>query len=211
MRTKNWPDDQDRLSFIEAARRKQIVECAIDVIAERGYARTSLAQIAQRAGISKGVISYHFAGKDELIEEIVTTIYTAGAHFMIPRIAAQPTAASQLRAYIQANVEFIGTHRKQMAALVDIMTSVRTEEGKLRYDVTAEEPVLAALEELLRIGQREGDFRAFDTRVMAITIRRAIDALPPLLVANPDLDLDAYARELVTLFDLATRKNDRSP
>jgi len=39
-------------------------------------------------------------------------------------------------------------------------------------------------------------------------IRRAIDALPGLLSANRELDLEPYKREMVTLFDLATRKYD---
>ena len=42
--------------------------CAIEVLAELGYAQTSFARIAERAGISKSVISYHFAGKDELLD-----------------------------------------------------------------------------------------------------------------------------------------------
>jgi hypothetical protein len=41
---------------------------------------------------------------------------------------------------------------------------------------------------------------------MAVTIRRAIDAVPYLYAATPDLDVSAYARELSTLFDRATRK-----
>ena len=36
--------------------------------------------------------------------------------------------------------------------------------------------------------------------------RRAIEALPPLFGANPNLDAHVYAQELVTLFDRATRK-----
>jgi hypothetical protein len=39
---------------------------------------------------------------------------------------------------------------------------------------------------------------------MAITIRQAIDVVPRWLSANPNLDVEAYARELVTLFDRAT-------
>jgi len=41
---------------------------------------------------------------------------------------------------------------------------------------------------------------------MAVTIRRAIGAVPSLFAANPNLDEESYARELVTLFDRATRK-----
>ncbi len=93
-----------------------------------------------------------------------------------------------------------------MMAIMEIAINFRTEDGKLRYGVATEKPVLAGLEAILRKGQQEGDFRDFDLHVMAVTIRRAIDALPPLLIADPDLDVDRYAQELVTLFDRATRK-----
>jgi TetR/AcrR family transcriptional regulator, fatty acid metabolism regulator protein len=208
MRTKNKPGGQISPSFIEIARRAQIIECAIETIATLGYAQASLAQIAKRAGISKGVITYHFAGKDELIEQIIPEIYAAGARFMVPQIEAQSTAASMLRVYIQANIQFIHTHRVQMMAVMEIMTNFRTQDGHLRFDVHAEEPALAALERILSFGQHSGEFRSFDMRVMALTIRRAIDALPPLITAFPDLNVTSYTQELVTLFDRATRKEE---
>ena len=56
MRIKDKPDGQSRPTFTEAARRIQIIECAIETLATLGYAQASLAHIAKRAGISKGVI-----------------------------------------------------------------------------------------------------------------------------------------------------------
>jgi AcrR family transcriptional regulator len=47
-------------TFVEAARRDQIVRAAIETIAEEGYARASFVRIAQRASISPGLITYHF-------------------------------------------------------------------------------------------------------------------------------------------------------
>lgn len=207
MRTKNISDGQNRQSFIEAARRAQIIECAIETIATVGYGQASLAQIAQRAGISKGVISYYFNSKEELIEQIVREVYEAGAKFMTPQIAAQPTATLMLQTYIRTNVEYIGAHRMGMMAIIEIALNYRTKDGELRYGVPTEEPVIAALEGLLRKGQQDGEFREFDLRVMAVTIRRAIDAVGSQLAANENLDVDEYARELVVLFDLATRKD----
>jgi AcrR family transcriptional regulator len=204
MQTKNTSGGQKRPSFIEAARKAQLIECAIETIARLGYAQASLTQIAKRAGISKSVITYYFSSKEELIEQVVEAIYAAGAHFMGPQIAAQPTANLMLQTYIQSNVEYIRTHRLQMMAIMEIVLNVRTEDGKLRYGRATEEPVLKALEILLRRGQHNGEFRAFDLRVMAVTIRQAIDVVPRLLAANPNLDGEAYARELVTLFDRAT-------
>jgi len=205
MRTKDKPNDLHHPTFTEAARRAQIIECAIETIATLGYAQASLAQIAKQAGISKGVITYYFSSKEELLEQVVTEIYTAAVQAVAPQIAAQPTAQLRLQVYIRSAVDYIGAHRTRMVALLEIALNFRTADGKLRYRGT-EEWVLTALEALLRQGQEEGEFRAFDLRVMAVTIRQAIDAVAPLLAAHPNLDTDLYAQELMTLFDRATRK-----
>lgn len=206
MRTKNTPDGQKSPSFIEAARQAQLIECAIETIATLGYVQASLAQIAKRANISKSVITYHFTSKEELIAQVVKAIYADAATYIAPKIAAQPTPTLRLQAYIQSHVEYIREHLMQMMALIEIAINVRTAEGKSRYGVATEEPTLKALERLLSTGQEAGEFRTFDLRVMAVTIRRAIDALPPQFIAHPELDAQAYAQELVTLFDRATRK-----
>jgi TetR/AcrR family fatty acid metabolism transcriptional regulator len=206
MKSKNKSSGQERSSFIEAARRAQIIECAIETIASLGMAQASLTRIAERAGISKGVISYYFGSKDALIQQVVDEIYTAGAQAMRLQIAAQPTARLMLQAYIRSDVEYIGAHRTQMMALIEIATNYCTKDGKPLFTAETEEPILVALEALLRKGQQEGDFRPFDLRVMAVTIRRAIDAVPLLLAVNPNLEVKTYAQELITLFDRATCK-----
>lgn len=206
MWTKDKPIGQKSPTFTEAARRAQIIECAIEILATLGYAQTSLAQIAKRAGISKGVIIYYFNSKDALIEQVVTEIYAAAVQEVTPQITAQPTAQFQLQAYIRSAVDYIGIHQMRMLALLEIARNHRTADGKLRYGGTSEEWILTSLEALLRQGQEDGDFRVFDLRVMAVTIRRAIDAVAPLLAAHPNLDTASYARELVTLFDRATYK-----
>lgn len=205
MRKEETPGDVRDLSFIEKARRAQIVACAIDTIAEVGYAQASLAKIARRAGISKGVISYHFAGKDELIQQVVVEVLNTGVAFMLPKIKAETTAAGALRAYIASNLAFMREYRNHILALLEIWSHYRPGSGS-DHDVSNWfETTVRGLEEILRWGQESGEFRAFSTRVMAIAIRNAIDGIPPQMAACADLDLNAYTRELVTLFDLATR------
>ncbi|HET8840301.1 MAG TPA: TetR family transcriptional regulator, partial [Ktedonobacteraceae bacterium] len=177
MRTKKSSDGQKPPSFIELARRAQFIECAIETIATLGYAQASLAQIARRASISKSVIAYYFTSKEELIEQVVTEIYTTAVRAVTPQITMQPTAQLRLQAYIRSAVGYIGAHRLRMMALREIALNFRTAEGELRYGGISEEWILTALEALLRQGQEDGEFRAFNTRVMAVTIRRAIDAV----------------------------------
>lgn len=198
---------QDERSFIENARRAQIIECTIDTIAELGYAKASLAEIAKRAGVSKGVISYHFAGKGELMQQVVNTVIEQAAAVMLPRIFAEHSAAGMLRAYIESNLEFLDSHRNHIMAVMNISGGARGDDGKPMIDLMLTfEPAVQALQNLLRSGQEQGEFREFSTRVMAVTIRNAIDALSPQLAANPELDLKTYANELATLFNVATRK-----
>lgn len=201
----NEQEGQGTRSFIEAARRAQIVESAIEVIAEVGYARASMARIAERAGISRGLISYHFAGKHELIAQILVKVFADGAAFMGPRIEGEATATGQLRAYIRSNIDYMRTHPSRMVATVEILSGGALVDGTLGIDVDkAEQQALTPLVELFRHGQRNGEFRKFDPQVMARAVRNVIDGIPPHM-SDPDLDLDAYARELTELFDLATR------
>jgi AcrR family transcriptional regulator len=48
-------------------RRSRIVAAALDVFAERGYKGASLAQIAERVGITQQAVLYHFKSKDQLL------------------------------------------------------------------------------------------------------------------------------------------------
>jgi AcrR family transcriptional regulator len=206
MRIKNGSSGQPVRSFIDAARRAQIIAAAIETIADIGFSQASLARIADRLGISKGVISYHFAGKDELIREIVNEVYTAAGTFVGPRLEGESTAAGRLGAYIEAEIAFLRAYPAHLRAMVEIFSNFRTAEGKLHYDgIAEEERRIALVEEILRDGQRDDEFRGFSPRIMAIAVAAAIDGVLIQWVANPALDLELCARELVTLFDRATR------
>ena len=194
-------------TFTEEARRKQIIGCAIEILAERGYSGASLAAIAERAGVSKGVISYHFAGKAELLEQVVRAVYAAGAQYMQPRIQAEQTAAAMLAAYLRANLEFIRDHPQHMRAMAEIILNVRSGDGVLRLAGGREgiETVLDSVQSILRKGQQDGEFGEFDTRTMAWAVRAAIDSVSQQRALDPDLDFDVAIQELAGLFDRATR------
>jgi len=52
-----------------AARRQQLIEATIETIAAQGYARTTLTDVARQAGISHGLVNFHFATKERLLTE----------------------------------------------------------------------------------------------------------------------------------------------
>ncbi len=192
-------------SFIEEARRTQIIEAAIDTIAQSGYADASLARIAERAAISKGVISYHFNGKDELLEQVVVQVYDGIAADVTPKILAQPSAREALRTHILEVARYMQARPTRLLALSAIFTSAREPDGTLRYGAADNEPIYQGLEELFRRGQQAGQFHGFGVRVMAVTLQGALDAMFDYWVTHPEHDLEAHARQLAETFDLATR------
>ncbi|MEW1653861.1 TetR/AcrR family transcriptional regulator [Streptomyces sp. NPDC093707] len=209
MRSKNRASGKQELTFVEAARRAQLVDCAIAAIADVGLHRASLAEIARRAGITKQAIFYHFATREELIHEVLAVATRQGAEFMAERSRRRPTPADELRAYIEANVEYIGSHRDRVRALVAIAMNFTDEDGRSRLlplDASVYGDSLAPLQDILQRGQEQGQFGVFNIRTTAMSIRAAIDAIGPQLNAIPDLDLDGYARDLVELFDRATTR-----
>ena len=197
-------------SVTATARRAQIIAATIETIAELGYGQASFARIAERAGLSSTrLISYHFAGKDELIQAVIAEVYGEMAGFMAERMreAADPPAA--LAAYIRGVIAFIAAHRSQMEALMSFFLGHSAEEGGKTTgsgedDEFAGRRAFAPLQQILESGQRSGGFRTFDPFVMAATVQRSLDGLPFLLRSEPGLDLDAYAEELVVIFDRAT-------
>ena len=205
MRSETGSTGQKGASFIEEARRAQIIESAIETFAELGYVHTSLARIAERAGISKGVISYHFAGKTELMERVVEQVYREIIEFVVPHVERETTAVGALRARILAVAEYMRDHRAQLLALGEIFNNFRDPDGKPRYGIASTELIYQWQEGAFRHGQQTGEFRSFDPRVMAVTVQAAIDDMFAYWAAYPDHDLEAHARELADLFERATR------
>lgn len=190
-----------RPTITEAARRAQIIEAAIAVIANEGFAQASFARIAKQAGLSStGLISYHFAGKQDLTTAIAGTIIGDLGAFMtgwMQERATSPHAA--LVAYIEGLTTYMQTQGARMRTLSAIFMH-----GGFAWSGEDQQSAQGGITDVLRWGQETGDFRTFDIDVMATTIQRSLDGIPFLQLANPDLDLTHYAAELVETFTRAT-------
>ena len=55
-------------------RRRQILDAATEVMSQSGFHSTSMQSVAERAGISVGLIYQYFANKDEVLEAVIVDI-----------------------------------------------------------------------------------------------------------------------------------------
>jgi TetR/AcrR family transcriptional regulator, fatty acid metabolism regulator protein len=204
MRTRQGGTAAGPSTFTQVKRRDQLVDCAIDALVELGFQRTSVGEVARRAGVSKGVVTYHFPARDDLIFAVATHIFGSMVAFMDP--GGQEVAPETfVAAYITAWVEYYRLHTRYLLAIAEIWANFRDKDGRRVFGPATQARELADVERYLKLGQARGHLRAFDARVMAVSMKSALDALTSQLVADPGLDLEAYGAELVALFERATR------
>lgn len=89
-----------------AARRQQLIEATIDTIAAQGYARTTLTDVARQAGISHGLVNFHFETKDRLLTETLQYLAEEYRQNWTAALAGAGTApAEQLDALLRADFD----------------------------------------------------------------------------------------------------------
>jgi TetR/AcrR family transcriptional regulator len=107
--------------------RERIVDAAVAAFADLGFRAASTRDIAARAEVTQGLITYHFASKDELWRAAVDKIFT-GFHDEVLRggddVGLKP--GEVVRAVIRRYVWFVARHPE----LIRIMI----EEGKVADD-----------------------------------------------------------------------------
>lgn len=193
-------------TFLNAARRGQFIGCAIDALAELGFAGASFAEVARRAGVSKSVVAYHFdSSKESLLEAVVTHVYTSAGPELIAALEAAPDHRARLAAYVRGCTDFAWTHQRELRAIGEIFRNLRRDNGELRYTASGNDELIGAAQQMVAAGQRAGEFGVFDARTLAIVLRATIDALPGVFESDPAVHGPDLAEHLVRIFDRATR------
>lgn len=83
-----------RREAIAKERRNQIIYAALDLFDKKGYSKATMEDVAEAAGISKGLIYRHFASKNEILLSFEEIIREREKH-----ILAQPTPTASLRLF----------------------------------------------------------------------------------------------------------------
>lgn len=180
-------------TLTERARRAQLIEVAIEQVAEHGYAGTSLSRIAEGAGITKAAVLYHFSTKDAVIRAaydhvLDALVRTVGAAVDAADVAAKPAA------YARAMIGHLRERPRHTRMLIETAIGTGAEH--------APEARWRPLAELLDAAVAARAGRAIDPRTTAIVLGGAIDAIVAERLRDPGYDTAAAAGELAAMIDL---------
>lgn len=130
----------------------RIVQSAIEVFAEKGYAASSTSEIAQRAGVAEGTIFRHYKTKKALLLAIVAPAMTKLLAPFVLRgfnnvLDSEYDSYEQvLRAMIENRIEFLRKNRSILKILLQEIPFHPDMQARLQQDVIA-----VVLERLRRI------------------------------------------------------------
>ena len=88
---------------MEPVRRQQLIDATIESVAEFGLQATTINSISKKAGLSSGIISHYFGGKQGLIEATVRYLLTNLKHELIKQVTPTTTPEQRLMLIIEAN------------------------------------------------------------------------------------------------------------
>jgi len=144
-----------------------IMQAAERLFADKGYARVSTAEIAEAAGVSKGLVHHHFTSKQELLRQILEAVRVPMAEKLRTVVRNNETAHGRLRGIIETVVD--AAYSRPQALQIILFEALSTEDTK--------GPLLALRQvnrdmyaRLVRDGIDKGEFRCVDERVGALFI-----------------------------------------
>jgi AcrR family transcriptional regulator len=98
--------------------RQRIQDVARELFAEKGVVRTSLQDIADRLGITKPALYYHFQSREDLIRSIVAPLIDEGEGFIAQHERKRGAARASARELLEGYFDFHYRHRADLVLIV---------------------------------------------------------------------------------------------
>jgi TetR/AcrR family transcriptional repressor of bet genes len=158
-------------------RRLQLIEATIDSLARRGYAETTMADVADGAGLSRGIVNFHFESKDKLL--VATLQHMAdeyAAHWRSALEKAGDAPARKLAALVAADFDRAVCNRRKLAAWCAFWGEARSRPTYRALCGARDEAYQNLLAELCAALVEEGGYK-LDARDTALALDAMLEGL----------------------------------
>jgi AcrR family transcriptional regulator len=168
-------------------RHQEILDAAARVITERGLAETRISDIADRAGVSPGLILYYFDSKDRLLAEALTF---ANDQFYLRtsrEIRRIESAREQLRRLIDLSVPgYLPEYGRldEWALWIEVWVRALRDPQMAKDREVLDQRWRDQIAEIIRAGQGSGEFPQKDAGELALRLGALIDGLAIQVVMN---------------------------
>jgi AcrR family transcriptional regulator len=181
------------------ARHRAILETAAGLICERGYERTSIQDIAEACGLTKGGLYHHIEGKEDLLLEIMHYGMDLFEEEVLSSVITIADPLERLRECMRRNVVLVSEGANK--AVIIILHEHATLTGVAQDQINARKKnYVRFLERSFREAIREGLVRKVDPRVAAFSLLGQILWTYKWYRPSGEITPARLAEEMVTLF-----------
>jgi AcrR family transcriptional regulator len=158
-------------------RREQMLRAALEVIIERGYAETRIADVAERTGTSPALVIYYFKTREQLLTEAIRYSDDAWYGEFLRRMEEIPTAAGRLTQFIAMNCLTDPEPGSYWTLWLDLWAFSPRSAGVAAVRQKSDERWRDAIRSIVLAGQEAGEFAQVNADDFTITLAGLLDGL----------------------------------
>lgn len=137
---------------------EKILEVSLALFNEKGYEKTTIQDIVNALGMSKGAIYHHFKSKDEIIEALSERCYHGDAQMELLRNASDKTGIEKLRTIIYRQIQ--NEEKKQIDTIsINLWKNPKIFMSGMAENLSVNSQIV---ERILKEGMEDGSIRSQD-------------------------------------------------
>lgn len=165
---------------VQEFRVQSIQDAAMRVIARKGMAAATIAEIAEEAGVAKGTIYLYFRDRDELVEKTFERAMTELHDRVDAAMRSGASFEENLRAMLTAKIEFFRDHREFFRLYISLRIPEGNPQQQRRQKRTCQPQYHTRIHQLattLQEAMDRGELRRLDPNRLALFIVEASNAI----------------------------------
>ena len=201
----------------EQTTKKAILEASMQLFARRGYHGTSISQIAEATGLTKGALYWHFKGKEDLFLTVLDRIRETWQEAIMGRIETSARVLEKLEQLFDATSEMVtGSDNPYSMHLFLVSAGAQPEMSDFEDAIRAAYAgYVKTLADTIKAGQEDGEIkRDVDAESAAVGIIGCLEGVvlqarlhPPATIAAAIAEMKRhFIRSLCTSSTRPTRK-----
>ena len=179
-------------------RKSQIMDAAMKVITLKGFSNARMDDIVNEAGLSKGAIYHHYAGKKELFLALIDHWETQTFPDFYSGNAKDRSASDTLRTFANKIVKVFKTRSYVFQAEVEFWSLANQDDEVRIRSQELYEKIINLFELVIKKGIRQGEFLQVDSRITAIYILSAFQGINWFCIFKDDkINAEEYIKKSI--------------
>jgi AcrR family transcriptional regulator len=165
------------------ARRREVIDTAAKLFAERGYDGTSMSDLTSATGLAAGGLYHYIEGKDDLLIAICDELLEPLLERAREIVVAAAPPVEQLRELVEAWVEHVVAHRHHMLVFTQERQAIERQARwrRVRSQRKAFEKIL---DDVLARGEADGSMTFADRRLSLLALLGMVNYTPQWVRPN---------------------------